>query len=312
METRSNNVFVGAVTLALIALAAIVIVWIAGLNRGHENLYDIYFRQSVDGLAKGATVTYAGVPAGNITQIELWKNDPGFVRVRVAVDDKIPVLQGTTATIQGSFTGVSAILLNGGIKGKPPITEPGADGEPVIPTKQSGLGSLLANAPELLDHLSALTERLTLLMSDENQKSISGILANTNRVSASLADASPEFHRTMLNLSAAATQATQTLAQYQKLGGRLDNFVGKDGDALAAQMRTTLASAQRAADALQATAASAQPATRELSQTTLPEAEAAIRDLRATTKALRGVTERIDTQGLGSLVGSPKLPDYKP
>ena len=37
-----------------------------------------------------------------------------------------------------------------------------------------------------------------------------------------------------------------------------------------------------------------------------------MRDVRATSKALRSVTEKIDNQGAGALLGGPKLPDYKP
>jgi hypothetical protein len=87
-------------------------------RQGKAGLYDIYFPQSVDGLAKGSAVSYAGVPAGQIKQIELWKRDPSYVRVRIEVDDHIPILEGTTATIQGSFTGVSNIQLAGGVKGR--------------------------------------------------------------------------------------------------------------------------------------------------------------------------------------------------
>ena len=71
METRANYTWVGAVTLALLALVAAFIVWIARLNEGDRNEYDVFFRQSVDGLANGSTVSYAGVPVGKVEVIEL-------------------------------------------------------------------------------------------------------------------------------------------------------------------------------------------------------------------------------------------------
>ena len=117
METRANYVWVGAVTLALMALAAGFAMWLVHLSRTDRKPYDIYFRQSVDGLSKGATVTYAGVPAGSITDIQIAPDDPGIVRVRVGIERDVPILQGTAATIQSSFTGVSAIQLSGGVKG---------------------------------------------------------------------------------------------------------------------------------------------------------------------------------------------------
>jgi phospholipid/cholesterol/gamma-HCH transport system substrate-binding protein len=312
METRANHVWVGAVTLLLLAALAAFIIWLAKLGEGDRHDYDIFFKQSVDGLAKGTAVSYAGVPAGQIKDIELWPKDPNFVRVRVSVDEKIPILQGTTATIQGSFTGVSNIQLNGGVRGAPPIREPGPNGVPVIPTKTGGLGALLNNAPLLLERLTALTERLTLLLSDQNQASISNILANTDKMTGNLANAAPQVERTLAELQITLRQATTTLATFEKVGNSANTLLGEDGTSLAAQLRQTLKSAQRAVDELKGTLGDARPAARQLSQSTLPAAEATLRDLRAATRALRNVTEKVDDQGAGSLLGSPKLPEYKP
>lgn len=312
METRANHVWVGAVTLLLLAALAAFIIWLAKLGEGDRHDYDIFFKQSVDGLAKGTAVSYAGVPAGQIKDIELWPKDPNFVRVRVSVDEKIPILQGTTATIQGSFTGVSNIQLNGGVRGAPPIREPGPNGVPVIPTKTGGLGALLNNAPLLLERLTALTERLTLLLSDQNQASISNILANTDKMTGNLANAAPQVERTLAELQITLRQATTTLATFEKVGNSANTLLGEDGTSLAAQLRQTLKSAQGAVDELKGTLGDARPAARQLSQSTLPAAEATLRDLRAATRALRNVTEKVDDQGAGSLLGSPKLPEYRP
>lgn len=312
METRANHVWVGVVTLVLMAALAAFIIWIARLNAGEQNEYDVFFKQSVDGLAKGSEVTFSGVPAGQVQQIKLWEKDPEFVRVRIKIDDKIPILQGTTATIQGSFTGVSKIQLDGAVRGAPPITELGPNGVPVIPTKPGGLGEILSNAPLLLERLATLTERLTLVLSDKNQESLEGILANTEKMTGDLAKASPQVERTMAELQATLRQANYSLAAFEKVLGSTDKLLNDEGNSLANQMRETLASAKKAADALEGTLKDAQPATRQLSQSTLPAAEAALQDLRATTKALRKVTEQLENQGAGSLLKGQALPEYEP
>lgn len=312
METRANHVWVGVVTLVLMAALAAFIIWIARLNAGEQNEYDVYFKQSVDGLAKGSEVTFSGVPAGQVRQIKLWEKDPEFVRVRISIDDKIPILQGTTATIQGSFTGVSKIQLDGAVRGAPPITELGPNGAPVIPTKPGGLGEILSNAPLLLERLATLTERLTLVLSDKNQESLEGILANTEKMTGDLAKASPQVERTMAELQATLRQASYSLAAFEKVLGSTDKLLNDEGDSLASQLRDTLASAKKAADALEGTLKDAQPATRQLSQSTLPAAEAALQDLRATSKALRKVTEQLENQGAGSLLKGQALPEYEP
>ena len=311
METRANFVWVGAVTLGLMAVLAAFIVWIARWNETDQNAYDIFFKQSVDGLSKGASVSFQGVPIGQIEVIELWTKDPSFVRVRIAVDKQVPILQGTTATLQSSFTGTSNILLEGAVKGAPPIVEKGPEGVPVIPTKRGGLGALLNTAPVLLDRLATVSERLNIALSDKNLKAIDNIVANTERMTGGLADASPQVKTTLTELQATLKQASMTLTEFEKVANNANQFLGNDGQALARELRGTLKSANNAAKELEATLASARPATQRLNEQTLPQAEAAMRDLRATSKALRDLTEKIDDRGAGALLGGQKLPEYK-
>jgi phospholipid/cholesterol/gamma-HCH transport system substrate-binding protein len=312
METRANHVWVGAVTLGLLALLAAFVIWIARLGQGEVNDYDIFFKQSVDGLSKGSGVTFSGVPVGQVKQIELWHKDPSFVRVRIGIDPDVPILQGVTATMQGSFTGVSNIQLEGAVKGASRLTEIGPEGVPVIPTKRGGLGELLNSAPVLLERLATLTERMTLILSDKNQKSIENILSNSDRLTGNLAQASPQFERSLVELQGTLAQAKASLAAFEKVAGSADQLVNGEGASLAQSLRGTLKSAQSAADALQTTLADTRPAAKQLNETTLPAAEAAIRDLRSTTKALRDMTEKLEDQGAGALLGGNKLPDYKP
>ncbi|WP_260928652.1 MlaD family protein [Novosphingobium sp. 9] len=312
METRSNNLWVGAVTLVLVAALAVFVLWIARLNQHEQKQYDIFFKQSVDGLAKGSEVAYSGVPVGQVKQIELWPKDPSFIRVRIKVEENVPITIGTTATIQSSFTGVSDIQLEGAVKGAAPITEPGPDGVPVIPTTPGAFSEVLANAPLLMERLATLTENLNQLLSADNRKAIGGILQNTNVMTKQLADASPQVQKTLVELQGTLNQATQTLAAFQGVAGKADDLLGSKGNSLADQLRKTLASAQASMDQLNVTLQTAQPAFKEVSDQTLPAANAAIRDLRATSKALRSVTEKIDEQGAGALFKGQKLPDYKP
>ena len=312
METRANYVWVGAVSLVLLALLAVFIVWLAQLGNANRRDYDIFFEQSVGGLANGSAVTFQGVPAGQVTAIELWRQDPEFVRVRVSLDESIPVLQGTTASISASFTGVSTVSLGGAVKGAPPITEPGPEGVPVIPAQPGGLGEILASAPLLLERVATLTDRLTRLLSDENQASISGILANTNRMSGQLAEMGPEFRAALVELQGTLAQSTETLDAFESTLRTTDSLLNNEGQSLAQELRATLRSAQQAATAIEATMQDTRPAARELSQSTLPLANSALQELKRTSAALRSVTERIEAQGAGSLVGGAKLPDYEP
>ena len=308
METRSNQVLVGGVVLGMLAAIGLFLVWLSGVSGSHTKTYDIFFKQSVEGLAKGSTVTFSGVPSGQITTIELWKENPEFKRVRVELRNDTTILQGTTATILGSFTGPSTVVLDGAIKGAPPITDPGPAGVPVIPTKRGGLGALLNSAPQLLERISTLTERLTELLNDKNQKSLSGILANVDRLSGSLADRGPEIAATIAETRVTLKQAGIAAEKIGNLAQTVDGQVGP----LITDMRTAIVSANRSMNTLDATLKDAQPGVQAFSKQTLPEVGQLVRDLRVMAESLTAVAGKIDESGAGSIIGSPRLPDYKP
>ncbi len=111
METRANHVWVGAVTLFLLATLAAFIVWVAGLSNSQKKEYDIFFKQSVDG------------PRQRLVG-DLLRRARGRDRRDRTVADQIPNMCGcasgsgsrcpdparhASATIQSSFTGTSKI-----------------------------------------------------------------------------------------------------------------------------------------------------------------------------------------------------------
>ena len=80
VETRSNYVMVGAVTVALLAGVLLFIVWLAGLSNKATKCYDIYFAQGVGGLNKGSNVSFSG-RAGRPGQEDLAAPQPSRIRL---------------------------------------------------------------------------------------------------------------------------------------------------------------------------------------------------------------------------------------
>jgi phospholipid/cholesterol/gamma-HCH transport system substrate-binding protein len=313
METRSNHVLVGAVVLAMLAGLLLFAVWLAGLSNKTTRCFDIYFAQAVSGLNKGSTVSFSGVPVGQIEKISLLPDRPEFVWVRINVDDETPVLQGTTAEIKGvGFTGVSEIQLAGAVKGGRPIDRPGPQGCPVVPSSSGGLGALLNSAPELIDRIQRLTERLTEMLSDKNQNSIADILENIDKTTKVLAERAPDLADAMKDARTAAREAGIAAHNVGLLADSTNRLVNEQGKPAAEDMRKAIAAVQSAANNLNAMVTDARPGVQNLTKSTLPEANRMVRDLRELTTSLRGFTERLEQSGIGGSLGPEKLPDYKP
>jgi phospholipid/cholesterol/gamma-HCH transport system substrate-binding protein len=313
VETRSNYVMVGAVTVALLAGVLLFIVWLAGLSNKTTKCYDIYFAQGVGGLNKSSNVTFSGVPVGQVTKISLLPNRPEFVWVRIEVDQQTPVLQGTSAQIHGvGFTGVSEIQLAGAERGRPQIVQSGPQGCPVIPATSGGISALLNSAPELIDRIQKLTERLTELLSDKNQNSISDILENVDRTTRVLADRAPDMADAIREVRVAAHNAGIAANNVATLTDSTNRLVVEEGRPAAQDLRKSIASVQAAADNLNAIISDARPGVQNFSKSTLPEANRLVRDLRELSQSLKAVSDRIDQQGIGGTLGPEKLPDYKP
>ena len=317
METRSNHVLVGTVVLILLAVLALFTIWLARLGGQDKNEYDIFFVQSVEGLAKGSQVTYSGVPSGTVKQIALWKPDPNLVRVRISVDPDTPILQGTRASASCSFTGTCTVSLDGAIRGQPPIVcaEEGKlgcrFGAPEIPPKPGGVAALLASAPKLLENVTNLTDRLTQLLGPGNQSSIQGILRNTDRLSAALADRGPEIAATLAQTRVAIQQAGDASQKIGDLAATSNGVLANDIKPTIVNLNRTIDQARQSAEALNQTIGDARPGLQTFSRQTIPEVNALVHDLRQTAASLSSIAEKVDQGGATSLVGSPRLPDYK-
>jgi phospholipid/cholesterol/gamma-HCH transport system substrate-binding protein len=313
METRSNYVMVGAVTVALLAGTLLFIVWIAGLSSKATKCYDIYFAEGVGGLNKGSNVSFSGVPVGQVNKISLLPNRPEFVWVRIDVDDQTPVLQGTSAQIHGvGFTGVSEIQLTGAERGRSAIQQVGPQGCPVIPSSSGGISALLNSAPELIDRIQRLTERLTELLSDKNQNSIADILENIDKTSKTLADRAPQMADAMTQIQVAAHNAGAAATSVAALANNTNQMITEQGKPAVENLNKTIISARQAADNLNGMITDARPGVQNFTKETLPEANKLVDDLRQLSSSLEAVTNRVNHQGIGGALGPEKLPDYNP
>jgi phospholipid/cholesterol/gamma-HCH transport system substrate-binding protein len=325
METRSNHILVGAVVMGMLIAVVLFVVWLSNASGDQDKRYDILFNQAVEGLAKSSVVTFSGVPVGQVESINLMPETPQFVRIRIAVEEDTPIIVGTTATMKATFTGIASIQLD------PPERDPRrrrADrpivcpkehpesqcpfGVPIIPTKPGALGQLLSSAPELLERVSTLTARLTELLGDRNQTSIAAILENTQVISRNLAERSDEIAATLAEARIAIRQTGDAVERMGGLASTTDQTLQHDVRPLIGDLRQTVRAAETSMNNLDSAIGDARPGLQAFSKQTIPEVGQLVRDLREMSDSLTAVSQRLNQQGAGGIVGGQQLPEYKP
>lgn len=313
MENRQSHMLVGGVTILLVVALFAFILWLTRFTGETRDEYDIFFRQSVAGLATGSAVTFSGVPVGQVKKIALMPESPEFVRVRIEVGQDVPVLEGTSATLQSvGFTGVTEIQLKGGLAGQAERNEPGPYGVPVIPAAASGFGQLLESAPQVLERASTLLARLNEVFDDENRAAMKGMLTNLDRTTAVLAEEGPALRAAIRESEATLKAATRAAAALEKAGTTADTLLTEDGKPLLAELRSAVASAESTLKRVDRLSAAAEPGVRTLATDTLPQMNQLVSDLREVTRQIGALSAKLDEDPLGAVIGGRPLPDYEP
>lgn len=313
MENRQSHVLVGAVTLLLLLALAGFIMWLSNYSGEKRKEYDIFFQQSVAGLAVGSGVNFSGVPVGQVKTIALMPQSPEFVRVRIEVQPEVPVLSGTTAALSGvGFTGVTVIQLAGATRGQQPITEPGPYGVPVIPAVSSGFGQLLETAPQVLERASTLLARLNEVFDDENRAALASTLRNIDKATTVIANEGPAIQRAMREAETSLKALQAAADEFGAASKSANSLLSEEGRPLLADLRNSTRQLDVALAKVGALAATAQPGVQSLSTETIPELNRLIVDLRDMSGQLGDIAAKIDSGPLGALTGSKNLPDYKP
>ena len=227
METRAHYVAVGAFVLAMVFLAFVAVLWLAGTQFSTAfTRYDIYLEGPVTGLAQGGRVEYNGIPVGNVSDIEiisdpdiLAQNGRKQIRVTVEIKSSVEIKKDDAATIQTNIlSGVSYILIQPG-KSTELLEAHKGERYPVIRSRRSTLSSITARGPQLLDKLDVILDHLDDVLNEENRKAFSDTLVNVRTVSKNIADHSEEI----------ATNAGEALKSAAALFSTLEHSYSAEG-----------------------------------------------------------------------------------
>src|SRR5690554_8066486 len=96
METQARYIWVGIVTLTILAAGLIFALWLSKADaKSDYKLYDVLFKEPVAGLMIGSPVHFNGIYVGEVTQWSLEKNDMREVRAGVKISANTPIIKAT-------------------------------------------------------------------------------------------------------------------------------------------------------------------------------------------------------------------------
>lgn len=185
MEREANYAAVGAFVLLVAAMAGLFVYWYAdGREHRHFTRFEIYFQGSVSGLNKGSTVRYLGVDVGRVAEMRIDPRSPTRVQIIAEIDSSAPISDKTVAelSLQG-VTGLLYVDLLGRSDGKKLADPVPSERYPVIRSVRSAFDVFVSGMPDVVAKAGEVTQRLNLLLSDENLNAVAGTLANLNRAS---------------------------------------------------------------------------------------------------------------------------------
>jgi phospholipid/cholesterol/gamma-HCH transport system substrate-binding protein len=178
METRAPHALIGLFVMTVIGAAFGFVYWLHnGGGLTERTIYRVHFENTVSGLLKGASVLFNGIRVGEVTDLQLERDNPQAVTATIAVDAGTPVRADTKVGLdfQG-LTGVPVVTLQGG---STPLNTAKA-GEPHVLVADPSAGQSMTNAAR--DTLRRLDTILA-----ENAEPIRSMIGNINTFSGALA-----------------------------------------------------------------------------------------------------------------------------
>jgi phospholipid/cholesterol/gamma-HCH transport system substrate-binding protein len=264
MEPEAKYTLVGTVVLILIALIAAAVVWLRSTGEEFDDrTYKIYFeRQSLEGLQPRSEVRMRGIRIGTVTgfRISTWRS--GAVEVVIRVDGSAPVRQSMQAVVERQIvTGIASILLINFTEDSPPLTQvPPGEVYPVIAEGESQLQQVSQSLQELAQRATETMQRVSTTLSPENQRALTALLENLNRLAYNANRGLADLDRTVASVGAAAEEvralsrglgedASRLAARYDKLGDEA-TVAAREAAAAMRQVSADVARISQRVDAL--------------------------------------------------------------
>lgn len=313
METNARYVLIGLFSLLAAGGAVLFALWLgkASLDSSYDS-YEVVFSEAVSGLSIGSPVQFSGIKVGDVQRLRLDPKDPSKVLVRIQVAANTPVRQNTVAKLTlAGITGTSFIQLSSGAPGSPPLP-PSAPGKvPRLIAEPSPMSRLMTNGKDLLTSVSELLANANRMFSPDNAERVAQTLNNLQLATGAIAEQRNDLRLTIEQLALLSKQANQALEQTSALLRTSNKLLDQHGSATLQSAEQAMAALQRSSSSLEQLLKNNQAALSEGAQG-FAELGPALRELRATLVSLKGISQRVESNPAGYLLGRDQPQEFQP
>ncbi|WP_313282231.1 MlaD family protein [Stutzerimonas balearica] len=312
METRAHHVLIGLFTVLVVGGALLFALWLgkSSIDREYE-YYEVDFNRAVSGLSTGSSVEYSGIKVGDVERLWLEPDDPRKVRARIRVYAGTPIRQDTRARLAlANITGAMVIQLHGGSPESPLLVGKRSD-PPLIIADPSPLSALLENGEDLMSNVNSLLMNANALFSEENAGRIGRTLEHLEQATSVLAEQRSDLSAALGQLSQITEQTNTALGEITRLTRSANGLLDEEGRALLVSAAQSMQALERSTERLDSLLSNNQGALNNGLQG-FNDLGPAINELRATLGSLRRVTQHLEDNPSGFLLGREKLEEFEP
>ena len=312
METRAHHVLIGLFTVIVVAGALLFGLWLAKSSVDTEfKDYEIVFNEAVSGLSKGSAVQYSGIKVGDVVTLRLDPKDPRRVLARIRLGGETPIKEDTRAILAlTGITGTSIIQLSGGTPQSPALKGKGGD-LPTIVASPSPIARLLNDSNDLMAGVNTLMHNANLMFSTENVERISKTLEHLEQTTGTIADQRGDIRQAMQQLASVGKQAGAMLEQTSALMRNANGLLNDQGKQMFGSAEQAMKSLEQSSATINQLISSNQDSLNNGMQG-LNGLAPAVRELRDTLTSLRAISQRLEANPSGYLLGNDKNKEFTP
>jgi phospholipid/cholesterol/gamma-HCH transport system substrate-binding protein len=312
METRAHHVLIGLFTVIVVAGALLFGLFLAKSSVDTEfKDYQVVFNEAVSGLSKGSSVQYSGIKVGDVISLRLDPKDPRRVLARIRLAGDTPIKEDTQAKLAlTGVTGTSIIQLSGGTPQSPALK--GKDGNlPTIIAEPSPIARLLNDSNDLMAGINTLMHNANLMFSTENIERISNTLEHLEQTTGTIADQRGDISQAMKQLASVGKQANTMLEQTTALMRNANGLLNEHGKQAVSSAQQAMKSLEQSSATINKLLVNNQESLNNGMQG-LNGLAPAVRELRETLTSLRAISQRLEANPSGYLLGSDKTKEFTP